>query len=53
MLVRGSTPFARNDKFTFATSTTEGVVQKFMRQVFGYMLPSTASSPSIADSVAT
>jgi hypothetical protein len=53
IVVRGSTPFVKNDTFSVPLTATEAVIQKYWRQTFGYMLPSTASSPSIADSVAS
>lgn len=54
IVVRGSTPFVRGDVFTFATTNTEGVVQKFFRQVFGVQLPSNGGgTETIADSVAS
>lgn len=54
IVVRGSTPFVRGDKFTYTVQNTEGVIQKFFRRAFGYQLPSNASaSETQADSVAT
>ena len=54
VVVRGATPFERDDVFTFTVANTEGVVQKAFRQVFGVQLPSDASAgETIADSVAT
>ena len=53
-VVRGATPFVRNDRWTIAATHTEGVIQKFFRQVFGIQLPSqTDASETIADSLAT
>ena len=53
-VVRGSDPFVRNDRGTFATSVSEGVIQKFFRQVFGVQLRSNnAAGETIADSLAT
>lgn len=51
-VVRGSTPFNRNDRFTFTVANTEGVFQRFFRRVFGVQLPSNASE-TIADSLAS
>lgn len=53
--VRGSDPFVRNDRYSFTIgSVTEGVFQKFFRQVFGVQLPSDDSAAETqADSLAT
>lgn len=51
-VVRGSTPWVRGDKFTFAVTNTEGVIQRAFRRMFGRQLPSSAS-PNIADALAT
>lgn len=51
-VVRGTSLFAKRDKFTFTVANSEGVFQKAFRQVFGVQLPS-AGSPTIADSLAT
>lgn len=52
VIVRGTTLFAKRDKFTFTVANSEGVFQKAFRQIFGVQLPSDAS-PTIADSLAT
>ncbi len=53
-VVRGSTPFVRDDRYSFSNTATEGVVQKFFRRVFGVQLPSdSGGGETIADSVAT
>lgn len=52
--VRGSTPFVLGDKFTFTVANTEGVIQRFFRRVWGYMLKSDAAAgETILDSLAT
>lgn len=52
--VRGSTPFVRGDRWTSALSCSGGVFQAFMRDVFGYQLPSDAAAgETITDSLAT
>jgi hypothetical protein len=51
-IVRGSTGFVREDRFTFdVTNDDAGVIQKFCRQVWGFQFPSSAT-PSIADALA-
>ena len=52
--VRGSTPFARNDRFTVPLTTTEGAFQKFFRAAYGVQLPSNAAAgETIADALIT
>lgn len=54
VVVRGATPFVRNDRFSFTVTATEGVFQKYFRRTFGVQLPSDASAgETIADSLAT
>lgn len=53
-VVRGSDPFARNDRFAFSLTNTEGVFQKFARRALGIQLPSdSGAAETIADSLAT
>ena len=52
-MVAGSMPVLIGDTFTVATTGTEGVLQKFFREWFGFQLPSAGSgSNTISDSVA-
>lgn len=54
IVVRGATPFTRDDRYTFTVTPTEGVIQKFFRRVFGVQLPSdNAAGETILDSVAS
>jgi hypothetical protein len=49
--VRNSGAFARDDRFEFTVTNTEGVFQTFFRRAFGVQLPSDAS-PTISDTLA-
>ncbi len=51
VIVRDSGPLARNDRYTFNVTNTEGVFQAFFRRAFGTQLPS-SGTPTIADSLA-
>jgi hypothetical protein len=52
-IVRGASPFVRNDRFTLPTSNDDaGVIQRFFRQVYGVQLRS-AASETIDDALAT
>lgn len=49
VVVRGSNPWVRNDRITFATTNDDdGLFQEFFRQAFGFQLPSSAGG-SISD----
>lgn len=51
--VRGSSPFARGDSFSFTVANNDaGVFQKFFRQTYGYQLPS-SGAPAISDTLVT
>jgi hypothetical protein len=50
--VRNSAPFVRDDQFDFTVTNTEGGFQAFFRRTFGVQLPSHATTPTIADSLA-
>jgi hypothetical protein len=50
--VRDSGPLVREDRFELTVTNTEGVFQSFFRRALGVQLPSAASSPTIADSLA-
>jgi hypothetical protein len=51
-VIRGSTPFQRNDWYSFPVSSVEGVFQRFFRRVYGVMLPS-LDTPTIDDALAS
>ncbi len=50
--VRDTAPFVRSDRYTSLVTNAEGVFQAFFRRAFGVQLPSHASMPTIADSLA-
>lgn len=51
-IVRGTSQFAREDRFSFpVTNDNGGVIQKFFRDAWGFQLAS-SGSPTIADSLA-
>lgn len=50
VIVRGATPFIRDDYFTFTVANNDaGLFQKFFRQVFGVQLPSNAAGGETID----
>lgn len=54
VVVRGATPFVRDDRVSFTLTATEGVLQKFFRRAFGVQLPSDgAGGETLLDSLAT
>jgi hypothetical protein len=52
VIVRNTNPLVREDRYTLTVTNTEGVFQSFFRRAFGVQLPSHATTPSIADSLA-